>query len=137
MSVGLVLVTHDGVGRAIVEQASQILAQPLQDLVVYEVESNGEGTLRRPASSVNGQQALADILAAANHGEGVLIMTDLPGATPCNHATRAMGEGQRLVSGLNLPMLIRAWNYRETALGELVDLVIDGGRKAIMEPSAC
>lgn len=137
MNVGLVLVTHEGIGCAFVEQASRILAHPLAEVLVYEVAADGEGALCRPAAGAHARTTLSDILRAANHGAGVLIMTDLPGATPCNYASRAMGDGQRLLSGLNLPMLIRAWNYRETSLEELVELVIDGGRKAIMEPSAC
>lgn len=124
MSVSIVLVTHPGIASAMRDRAAEILGTPLDGVEVLELDSGTVDPLPR----------LGQRLAALDRGEGVLILTDLPGATPCNQARRATPERSALVSGLNLPMLIRAWNYRDRPLQELRDLVVEGGRAAILEP---
>lgn len=131
---GLVLVTHEGIGTALLQQASQILNDPLSELRLFEVGGNGKGTVVK-APKQHAFYSLPQLIMDSDEGAGVLILTDLPGATPCNLATRAVSENHRIVSGLNLPMLIRAWNYRHNSLNELVTRCIDGGKKAIMEPA--
>lgn len=124
MSVAIVLVTHPGIATAMRDRAAEILDADLAEVRIAELDSGVHDP--RPD--------LQDRLAAFDRGDGVLILTDLPGATPCNRARRATPRNSALVSGLNMPMLIRAWNYRERPLDELRDLVMDGGRAAIMEP---
>ena len=124
MTVAIVLVTHPGIGTAFRQQAAAILASDLPGLPVVELHSGksaATGTLRSQ-------------LAALDQGDGVLMLSDLPGATPCNQACKAAPPHSALLSGLNLPMLIRAWNYRHRTLEELTELVAEGGRAAILEP---
>ena len=64
---------------------------------------------------------------------GVLVLTDLPGATPANLALGVRDESCRVVSGLSLPMLIRAWNYRDRPLDQITDLALEGACKAVLE----
>ena len=66
-------------------------------------------------------------------GEGVLVLTDLYGATPCNVAHRlpSLGLHMHCVSGLNLPMLLRVLNYPEQSLDELAQTAASGGRGGI------
>lgn len=124
MSVAIVLVTHPGIATAMRGRAAEILAADLDDVTVVELDSG-------PSDPMPGLQTQ---LASLDRGDGVLILTDLPGATPCNRARRATPAHSALISGLNLPMLIRAWNYRNEPLEALRDLAVDGGRAAILEP---
>lgn len=66
-------------------------------------------------------------------GDGVLVLSDLYGATPCNVANRLPGLGVHMhcVSGLNLPMLLRVLNYPEQSLDELAQTAATGGRGGI------
>jgi PTS system mannose-specific IIA component len=67
---------------------------------------------------------------------GTLILTDMFGATPSNIACQlAEGEGLRVLSGVNLPMLVRAVCYRTTPLDTLVDKALSGGTKGMHECS--
>jgi len=61
------------------------------------------------------------------------VLTDLPGATPANLALALRSGRCRVVSGLSLPMLIRAWNYRARPLGQLTELALEGARSAAVE----
>jgi PTS system ascorbate-specific IIA component len=68
-----------------------------------------------------------------DRGEGVLVLTDVYGATPSNIGEKLGGLGLevRRVSGLNLPMLLRVLNYPEQNLSELVQTASSGGRTGI------
>jgi PTS system ascorbate-specific IIA component len=123
VSVNIVLVTHPGIATAMRDRAAEILGNRLDEVTLLELDSGTTDPLPR----------LEQRLASRDEGDGILILTDLPGATPCNQARRATPERSALVSGLNLPMLIRAWNYRDRPLEELRDLVVEGGRAAIFE----
>ena len=124
MSAAIVLVTHPGIATAMRDRAAELLSTDLASVSIVELDSGRTD----PLPELEAQ------LAALDQGDGVLILTDLPGATPCNRARRATPEHSALISGLNLPMLIRAWNYRNRPLDELRELVVDGGRAAILEP---
>ncbi len=64
--------------------------------------------------------------------EGVLFITDSYGSTPSNIASDFLDNKKRiLVSGLNLPMLVRIMNYRSLPLEELKQVAIDGGKHGI------
>ena len=64
----------------------------------------------------------------------VLILTDVFGATPCNIAQRvADGTRIKLVTGVNLPMLLRTVNYRHESLDVLAGRAVSGGTQCIMQ----
>jgi PTS system ascorbate-specific IIA component len=132
VSVHLILVTHGAIGASLLEEARGIVGQAMDEVRLFPVFQE---------RSAKRHEALrADLRAALEEdddGDGVLLLVDLPGATPSNLALGAIGDHGKVVSGLNLPMLVRAWNYRDRPLDELVELAIDGGRRAITEPLRC
>jgi PTS system ascorbate-specific IIA component len=66
-------------------------------------------------------------------GEGVLVLTDILGATPSNIATRLLKPGRvEGVSGASLPMLIRALTYRDEPLADVVDKAVSGGCEGVV-----
>ncbi|SFN24005.1 PTS sugar transporter subunit IIA [Dokdonella immobilis] len=125
MSVGVLLMTHEAMGAALVGAARHVLGKLSLPLDVIEVDSGADpdSTLTDAARHARG----------LDHGEGVLVLTDLYGATPCNVAQRlpSLGLHMHCVSGLNLPMLLRVLNYPEQSLDELAQTAASGGRGGI------
>lgn len=125
MSVGVLLMTHESMGAALVSATRHVLGKLPLPLNVIELDAGADpdATL-----SVAAREARA-----LDHGDGVLVLTDLYGATPCNVAHRlpSLGLHMHCVSGLNLPMLLRVLNYPEQSLDELAQTAASGGRGGI------
>ena len=125
MSVGVLLMTHESMGAALVSAARHVLGKLPLPLNVIELDAGADpdATL-----SVAAREARA-----LDHGDGVLVLTDRYGATPCNVAHRlpSLGLHMHCVSGLNLPMLLRVLNYPEQSLDELAQTAASGGRGGI------
>jgi PTS system ascorbate-specific IIA component len=78
------------------------------------------------------KQEIGNALDSLASDEGILILADSYGSTPFNIATEFIDQTKsKLVSGLNLPMLIRIMNYRLLPLDELKNIAIEGGRRGI------
>ncbi|NEZ04663.1 hypothetical protein G4Y73_10920 [Wenzhouxiangella sp. XN201] len=122
---GIVLVTHDDLGEAVRRQAEHILGRSLPVVTIaVSYQADVEATL----------DALRTALAAAADGDGALVLTDLPGATPHNLASRAASEaGTPVVSGLNLPMLLKVVNHAARAPAELAKLAATGGIQGVVQ----
>lgn len=125
MSVGVLLLTHEAMGEALLGAARHVLGRlPLPvDFREVSADADPEDFLREAAARAR----------ALDEGDGVLVLSDLYGATPCNVAQRLPGLGVRMhcVSGLNLPMLLRVLNYPEQSLDELAETAASGGRGGI------
>jgi len=66
--------------------------------------------------------------------KGVLVLTDIFGATPSNVAQKLVdGVKSRLITGVNLPMLLRSVNYRNEPLDALVSRAVIGGTQGVMQ----
>lgn len=125
MSAGLLLITHDGLGAALLQTAAYMLGAPAERAEALAVDSDrGLQVLDADA------RALAARLDA---GGGVLVLTDLVGATPGNVAAALAGQHRvRVVAGVNLPMLVKSLNYRHLPLDELAQKAVEGGREGVM-----
>jgi PTS system ascorbate-specific IIA component len=113
MSVGIIIVAHGDVGDALVRAAEFILADSLARIrIVPFLQSDGDST---PAEDISA--AVAD----ADHGDGVLVLTDLIGASPSNLALENTIDHEAvMVTGLNLAMLVSVWNYRDRPPSSIV-----------------
>lgn len=124
MSIALLLVTHVNIGKDMLMVAESILGEQAGNTACIDVPMDSE-------TCVIEQQAL-DTLAGLDSREGALILTDTYGSTPDNIARGIVRSCQcKLISGLNLPMLIRILNYRGLPLDELTSKALSGGRKGI------
>jgi PTS system ascorbate-specific IIA component len=124
MTVGLLIVTHDQIGETLLRTANRMFGDmPLiARVLAVSIDANPE-TLQRQALS------LVDQL---NDGDGVLVLTDMYGSTPSNIAFGLMRPGcVHVLSGVNLPMLIRTLNYANLDLTALTEKAISGGREGI------
>ncbi len=130
MSVGILLVTHPGIGLAIRAVAERTLGRLPLTVELFEVAFDSDPTIALPLASSSLRQA--------DTGDGVLILTDAYGASPSNLAHRLgqLGTSVQRVSGLNLPMLLRTLNYAELPLDELARIAACGGRNGIVADDA-
>ncbi len=125
MSVGILIITHDGIGPSILGTTALMMnGYPLQTKLL---SSERDST---PDELVGTAIELAREL---DEGDGVLILTDLAGSTPSNIARRLHEVTKvRIVTGLNLSMLIRVFNYPSLELEELAVKAFSGGRDGII-----
>jgi PTS system mannose-specific IIA component len=78
--------------------------------------------------------ALDQLSRLAGGGGGVLVLTDIFGATPSNVAQKLVdGVKSRLITGVNLPMLLRSVSYRHEPLDALVSRAVIGGTQGVMQ----
>ena len=126
MAVGILLITHKGIGTALVAVATRLLdVLPLR-VEALEVPFDGDPDVLLPQASA--------AVRKVDGGDGVLLLTDLYGATPSNLAARVsrLGTPVRRVSALNLPMLLRVMNYAELGLDELPAVAAAGARNGVL-----
>ena len=123
---GIVIITHGQIGRSFIEVAEFILGESL-DAVRFL-------PFRQSAMQETGDEELRRAIGEANQGQGVLVLTDIGGASPCNYVTRVLESSDAtMVSGINLAMLIRAWNYREKPPSQLTRIAAEGAIRDIKE----
>ncbi|MDW8311222.1 MAG: PTS fructose transporter subunit IIA [Burkholderiales bacterium] len=129
--IGILLITHGKLGDAFIQCVTHVLG-------------------RRPeaidALGVAGDQSPRDLLPCArsmvealDQGQGVLILTDLFGATPANLACKLLVPGRvEAVAGVNVPALLRALTYRSRDMETLLKRVVLGGCEGVfhIEPDA-
>ena len=83
------------------------------------------------------QPVAEDLIRFLDQGQGVLVLTDIYGATPSNIAARLLVPGRvEGVAGVNLPMLIRALNYRDEPLDQVVQKAVAGSTEGIVRMEA-
>ena len=123
--VGILLVTHNGLGDSFVDCIKHVLGEVPHNLKVLSVLAGDD-----PQQKLIEGQSLVKQL---DTGGGVLILADVFGATPSNvgrqlcHAERVVG-----VAGLNLPMLLRVICHPNKTMPELAKIAIEGGRECIV-----
>ena len=125
MNVGLLLITHGGIGESLYDAVVSMLGScPLNTLVLSVVQDQD------PEAYV---QTAKDMIASLNHGRGVLVLTDMYGSTPSNIACALSGDKEvAIATGVNLPMLVRILNYPELSLEQLVQKALSAGREGVM-----
>ncbi len=125
MTVGVLIVTHNKIGNALLDAAKDMLGIcPLATEVLTVPQDCEPEQIAR--------EAIARIQ-ALDSSDGVLVLADIFGATPCNIALRLQNlERVSIVTGVNLPMLIRVLNYPQLDLRQLVNKAVSGGKDGIM-----
>jgi PTS system ascorbate-specific IIA component len=123
--VGILLITHGALGESLLRAAAHTLGrQPerAEHISVTELDAP-ESLLAR------GREALARI----DDGSGVLVLTDMYGATPANVAAKLLANGSvEGLSGANLPMLVRALAHRDLALAQVLEKALSGGADGVL-----
>ncbi len=125
MTIGVLLVSHESLGYTMLDISVKTLSVcPLATRVLSVPLDDDLDILAERAEKM---------VIELDSGDGVLVLTDLCGATPSNIACRLVRVANvMVVTGLNLPMLIRVLNYPELSLTEMAERAVDGGRQGVM-----
>jgi len=123
--IGILVVAHGTLAESLVECATHVLGQRPTDLAALNFMGHADPDERTAILQAR--------IAELDQGGGVLVLADIYGATPCNTLCRLLApdhvEG---VAGVNLPMLLKALNYRDSMpLLQLVERIVNGGRASI------
>ena len=123
--IGLLLITHGGLGEALVQCACHVFNQRPPQFMQLGLASQDDPALALPLAR--------DLLALVDSGDGVLVLTDIFGATPANVAMQLLEPGRiEGLAGVNLPMLLRALNYRQQDMTSLLTKAAGGGREGVV-----
>ncbi len=126
-AAGVILVTHVDYGAGLL-RAAEIILGPLADCSSIQVDAGLD-----VAETVSRLKEAARLL---DKGNGVIILTDMFGGTPTNLSLSLLGSGTiEVVTGVNLPMLLKVFECRHTELPELADKAMEAGGKGIVSAS--
>ena len=124
--IGLFLITHGTYGESLIQCACHVLNQRPAQLVQLGVTAQDDPLDILPLAR--------KMAAMADSGKGVLVMTDVFGATPANIALKLLVPGRiEGIAGVNLPMLLRALTYRENDMETLITKALSGGRDGVLQ----
>ncbi len=125
--IGILILTTGNTGQHLIEDAASIAGDM------------PEGLLSLAAHHRSPEKLLALIgesVQTLDEGDGVLILADIYGSTHSNTACSMLEPGRvELVTGISLPMLMRALNYRHLSLEQLAEKAATGGRECVVWPN--
>jgi PTS system mannose-specific IIA component len=127
--VGILIVAHGTLGEALIHCASHVLGKrpPRLRQVGITVHDDPDAMLKQAQ----------DLVRTLDEGDGVLVLTDILGATPSNVAARlARADHVEIVAGVSLPMLVRALTYRKEPLPSVVVKAMSGGHDGVVHLGA-
>lgn len=121
--IGLVVVAHGGLARELLAATEHVVGPQRRAVAV---STGPTDDLRAKQSEIN------DAVASVDSGDGVVVVTDMFGGTPCNLAIGAMAsDAVEVVYGANLPLLVKLAKMRDRPLADAIDAALEAGRKYI------
>jgi mannose PTS system EIIA component len=123
--IGILIIAHGDLGNSLIHCASHVMGKKPPQLHCLAVSMHDDPNALLPQAQ--------KMLAQLNTGDGVLVLSDMYGATPCNMVAKLLQPGAvEGVAGVNLPMLVRVLNYRDKNLKACVEKAISGGRDGVV-----
>jgi PTS system ascorbate-specific IIA component len=123
--IGVLIVTHGDIGTSLLTSASQILGgeqKQVATLSVWRADDLDDLVLRA-----------RELMESLDSGDGVLVLTDIYGATPGNVVSRLLEDGRiEGVSGVSLPMLLRVLTGRNGSVAGAVKRALSGGAEGLV-----
>ena len=123
--IGILLITHGELGKSLIECATHVLGDKPKFLDSLTIEND--------CAHDNMYKEISEKINLLDQGKGVLILTDIFGATPCNIITKIIEPGKvNAIAGVNLSMLIRSISYRHESFEALIAKAIEGAQDGII-----
>jgi mannose PTS system EIIA component len=123
--IGLFLITHSSYGESLIQCACHVLNKRPPQIAQIGIAAQDDPLDALPLAE--------QMLRLVDTGKGVLIMTDIFGATPANIAMKLIRPGRvEGIAGVNLPMLLRALTYRDKGMETLITRAVAGGRDGVL-----
>ncbi len=123
--IGILIIAHGNLGESLMHCANHVMNKQPPQLASLEVNNCDD-----PSDLLPQAQALVKSL---DTGDGVLVLSDMYGATPCNLVIKLLAaENVQGVAGVNLPMLVRVLTYRNESLKKIVEKAVSGGRDGVV-----
>ena len=123
--IGILIISHGDLGNSLIHCANHVMGRRSERLMHLGI------TIRDDPDDIV-PKAL-ELVKKLDCGDGVLILSDICGATPCNIANQLVNPGKvECLSGANLSMLVRALTYRNESLESLVEKALSGGKEGVM-----
>lgn len=126
---GILIVAHTPLASALLDFVSHVYGEIPDKIVAIDVPPHEDAKITF--------QRMADCAMKVADKQGVLIITDILGATPANVASRLANSRLntfpiKVLTGVNLPMLLRAVSHRHEPLDEMVDKSLQGGQQGVL-----
>jgi mannose PTS system EIIA component len=123
--IGVLIIAHGTLGESLSAAVTHVLGSRPPQFANLPVAASDD-----PAQLLPRARQLVQSLDA---GDGVLIFSDIYGATPCNLAGKLLVSGRvEAVAGVNLPMLVRALTYRDKGIDTMIKKAISGGCDGVL-----
>ena len=123
--IGLFLITHGSLGESLLQCACHVLNKRPTRITQLGISAQDDPLDVLPLAR--------SMLAQVDDGSGVLLLTDIFGATPDNIAAKLLEPGRvEGVSGVNVPMLLRAISHRDKDIKTLLTKTVTGGRDGVV-----
>jgi PTS system ascorbate-specific IIA component len=123
--IGILIVAHGSLGESLIDCATHVMGSRPTLLEQFGIDTHGDPFTLLPAM----QKVVQDL----DEGDGVLILSDIYGATPCNIVSKLLEPNHvEGIAGVNLPMLVRALTYRNGDLGKLAEKALSGGQEGVI-----
>ncbi|HZY15025.1 MAG TPA: PTS fructose transporter subunit IIA [Ramlibacter sp.] len=125
----ILLIAHAPLAHALRQCALHVFPDCGSTVTAIDVQPN-----LSPEETLASARIALDQLRQVEGVQGVLVLADIFGATPSNVAQKLVdGTSTRLITGVNLPMLLRSVSYRHEPLDTLVSRAVVGGTQGVMQ----
>jgi len=123
--IGILIIAHDSLGESLARAVTHVLGSRPPQFEVLSVAATDDPLMLLPAAR--------ELVATLDTGAGVLVLSDIFGASPCNLVGKLLRPGRvEGIAGVNLPMLVRAFTYRTRSLDTMVTKAISGGCEGVL-----
>jgi PTS system mannose-specific IIA component len=123
--IGILIIAHDSLGEGLARAVTHVLGSRPPQFEVLSVAAADDPAALLPAAR--------ELVRQLDTGSGVMIFSDIFGASPSNLAAKLLKTGRvEGIAGVNLPMLVRAFTYRSRDMDTLLKRAVSGGCDGVL-----